>query len=65
MLSSDPGSQAARDAVRAVREAVRGIPETFVGGTEARQVDADDAASRDRGVIFPLILGLVLLSLCL
>ena len=40
-------------------------PETFVGGTEARQVDADDAASRDRGVIFPLILGLVLLSLVL
>ena len=65
VLSSDPGSQAARDAVRAVREAVRGIPETFVGGTEARQVDADDAASRDRGVIFPLILGLVLLSLVL
>jgi RND superfamily putative drug exporter len=65
VLNSDPGSQAARETVRAVREAVRGIPETYVGGTEARQVDADDAAARDRGVIFPLILGLVLLSLVL
>ena len=65
VLRPDPGSEAARAAVRDVRQAVRGIPESYVGGTEARQVDAADAAGRDRGVIFPLILALVLVSLLL
>ena len=49
--------------VRDVRAAVHGIPGTIVGGTEARGVDAADAASRDRGVIFPIIFVLVLLAL--
>lgn len=65
VLAPEPGSEAARTAVRDVREALRGIPQTYVGGTEARQVDAADAASRDRGIILPLILALVLLSLLL
>ncbi len=59
VLSPDPGSDPARAAVRDVREALSGIPETFVGGTEAQQVDAATAAERDRAVILPLILALV------
>ena len=63
VLTPAPGSDEARAAVRDVRAAVSGIPGTIVGGTEARGVDAADAAGRDRVVIFPLILGLVLLAL--
>ncbi|MFZ1287812.1 MAG: MMPL family transporter, partial [Candidatus Phosphoribacter sp.] len=63
VLRPTPGSDEARQGVRDVRSAVGGIPQTFVGGTEAKGVDAADAAARDRGVILPLILGLVLLSL--
>ena len=63
VLKPEPGSDEARTAVRDVRTALHGIPGTLVGGTEARGVDAADAASRDRGIIFPLILGLVLLAL--
>jgi RND superfamily putative drug exporter len=63
VLTPQPGTDAARTAVRDVRAAVHGIPGTIVGGTEARGVDAADAASRDRGVIFPIIFVLVLLAL--
>ena len=63
VLTPQPGTDEARTAVRDVRAAVRGIPGTIVGGTEAKGVDAADSASRDRGVIFPLILVLVLLAL--
>jgi RND superfamily putative drug exporter len=63
VLSPQPGTDAARTAVRDLRAAVHGIPGTIVGGTEAKGVDAADAASRDRGVIFPLILALVLVAL--
>jgi RND superfamily putative drug exporter len=63
VLRPEPGSDAARQAVRDVRAALGGIPGALVGGTEAKGVDAADAAGRDRAVIFPLILGLVLLSL--
>lgn len=63
VLRPAPGSDAARQAVRDVRSALTGIPDVLVGGTEAKGVDAADAAGHDRVVIFPLILGLVLLSL--
>jgi RND superfamily putative drug exporter len=65
VLTPQPGTDEARTAVRDVRAAVRGIPGTIVGGTEAKGVDAADSASRDRGIIFPLILVLVLLALLL
>jgi len=63
VLTPDPGTPAARDAVRDVRAALSGIPETYVGGTEAKAVDVADASSRDRMLLFPLILGLVLVAL--
>ena len=63
VLKPTPGTDEARTAVRDLRAAVGGIPGTIVGGPEAKGVDAADAAGRDRLVIFPLILGLVLLAL--
>ncbi|MBK8756966.1 MAG: MMPL family transporter [Actinomycetales bacterium] len=63
VLSPEPGTEAARQAVRDLRAALHGIPETYVGGTEAKAVDVADASSRDRMLLFPLILGLVLLAL--
>lgn len=63
VLDRQPGSDAAAQAVRDVRAAVAGVPETYVGGTEARSLDSAEAAGRDRVVILPLILGLVFLAL--
>ncbi len=63
VLTPDPGTPAARDAIRDVRAALSGISETYVGGTEAKAVDVADASSRDRMLLFPLILGLVLVAL--
>lgn len=63
VLDGAPGSTEAEDAVRAVRAAVAGTPDTHVGGTEAQALDASEAASRDRLLVLPLILGLVLVAL--
>ena len=63
VLSPEPGTESARQAVRDLRTALHGIPETYVGGTEAKAVDVADASNRDRMLLFPLILGLVLLAL--
>ena len=49
--------------VRALREAVAPIAETHVGGTEAVALDQAEASSRDRFVILPIVLGLVLVAL--
>lgn len=63
VLDAEPGSAQAQDTVRALRDAASGLPGTHVGGTEAGALDASDAASRDRLVILPLILVLVVLAL--
>ncbi|MFW5468939.1 MMPL family transporter [Knoellia sp. CPCC 206435] len=63
VLEAAPGSDEATDAVIAIRAAVADLPETHVGGTEAEALDASEASSRDRFLIFPLILGLVLVAL--
>lgn len=63
VLEAVPGSEQARTAVQVVREAVSGTPDTFVAGAEAQADDLGDGASRDRFVIIPLILALVLLAL--
>ena len=65
VLDAAPSSPAAQDTVRAVRAAVADVPGTHVAGPEAVAVDQASASSRDRWVIFPLVLGLVLLSLVL
>lgn len=63
VLTPQPGSPQAQQAVRDVRSALQSVPGTVVGGTEARAVDAADAAATDRARLLPLILGLVLLAL--
>ncbi len=65
VLSPEPGSSEAVDAIAELRAVVDGVApaETHVTGTEAEAADIDAGAARDRQVIFPLILGLVLLAL--
>ena len=63
VIDAQPGSDAAEATVVAIRDAVGGIPDTHVGGTEAESLDKADASARDRALIFPLILALVLLAL--
>ncbi|MFM6850415.1 MAG: MMPL family transporter, partial [Terrabacter sp.] len=63
VISAAPGTEEATQAVRALRAAVAPIAETHVGGTEAVALDQAEASSRDRFVILPLVLGLVLLAL--
>jgi RND superfamily putative drug exporter len=65
VLAGDPGSDQVADTVLAVRSALADYPETFVGGSEAQRVDLAAATSRDRMVIIPIILGLVLVALFL
>lgn len=63
VLKPTPGSDEARQAVVDVRKAVSGIPGTYVGGSEARAFDIADASARDRAIIMPLIMLLVLVAL--
>ncbi|MFQ6170158.1 MMPL family transporter [Oryzobacter sp. R7] len=63
VLDADPGSTGAEDAVAALREALATTPATHVGGTEAEALDASAAAARDRLLVLPVILGLVLVAL--
>jgi RND superfamily putative drug exporter len=63
VLAAEPGSTEARDTIGAVRDALEGQSETHVTGTEAQALDAEDGSARDRVVILPLILGLVLVAL--
>ncbi len=63
VLDSAPGTPGAAQGVRDLRSALAGFPGTYVGGTEAQSLDAASAASRDRWVIMPLILALVLVAL--
>ena len=65
VVDAEPGSDEAEATVLAVREALSGQADTHVGGTEAEAMDASASASRDRTVIFPIILGLVLVALAL
>jgi RND superfamily putative drug exporter len=65
VLASEPGTDAAADAILAVRGSLADVPDTYVGGTEAQALDAADSASRDRQLILPLIVVLVLGALVL
>lgn len=57
---AEPGSAAARDIVVDVRDAVGDLDATYVGGGDAEALDAKDYAAKDRLLILPLILLLVL-----
>lgn len=65
VLPGQPDSQEAEDAVVALRAAIADadLTDTYVGGTTAEAVDVGDGAQRDRLIILPLILGLVLVAL--
>ncbi|KQW47542.1 hypothetical protein ASC77_13910 [Nocardioides sp. Root1257] len=63
VLAADPGSAAARATVGDLRDALDGVPDTYVGGNEAEAVDGRAAAARDLRLIVPLILVMVLLGL--
>ena len=62
---AEPGSDAAQAIVVDVRGAVADFTDTHVGGGDAEAVDAKDYAARDRLLILPLILLLVLGALLL
>ncbi|HEY1134057.1 MAG TPA: efflux RND transporter permease subunit [Nocardioides sp.] len=59
-LSSTPGSDAAEATVVDLRAALDGFDDTHVGGASADALDEADGNARDRLVILPLILLLVL-----
>ncbi len=65
VLSDDPDSEAARETVQRMRDALGEVPPTYVGGVSAEAVDLAEASSRDRAVILPLVLLLVLGALVL
>lgn len=60
-----PGSDEAQAVVTGLRRAVADLDETHVGGGDAEALDGGEYAERDRWVILPLILLLVLGALLL
>jgi putative drug exporter of the RND superfamily len=63
IIEAAPGSEEAADTVVALRAALVSVPESHVAGTEAVALDQAEASTRDRFVIFPLVLTLVLFAL--
>jgi RND superfamily putative drug exporter len=66
-LTSAPDSQAAFDTVDRVRDAVHAVPgaRAEVGGSTAINLDVRRAADRDRTLIIPIVLAVVLVILTL
>jgi len=62
-LASQPDSQAAYNTIDRVRAAVHQIPGAKVGGATAITMDVEHYATRDRNVIIPLVLLVVLIIL--
>lgn len=58
-----PDSPETRQTVEDLREALADYDDTYVGGTTAQSMDEREGATRDRTVLMPLILGLVILAL--
>ncbi|WP_183092948.1 MMPL family transporter [Nocardioides stalactiti] len=65
VLEGGSGSAAARATVEDLRDALADVADTHVGGAEAEAVDEAAGAARDRWVVMPLILVLVLAALVL
>ena len=66
VLEDPPDSDAARATVERMRDALADADgRSYVGGTAAESLDLADASARDRWVIFPIVLGLVLGALLL
>ncbi|KTR42703.1 membrane protein [Curtobacterium oceanosedimentum] len=65
-LADPADSAAAEQAVRDLRAAVERVdPEAVVGGVTATAVDTNDTGIRDRSVIIPVVLAVILLILVL
>ncbi|GAA2800391.1 MMPL family transporter [Crossiella cryophila] len=66
-LRSAADSEAAIEAVRALRTAVHAVPgaSAVVGGPTAAQLDVQDTALRDRALIIPLVVLVILVVLAL
>ncbi|MFF6995349.1 MMPL family transporter [Streptomyces sp. NPDC008313] len=66
-LSAASDSDAAKETVRRLRDAVHAVPgaDALVGGYTAQQYDTQRTAVRDRTVIVPIVLGIILLILVL
>ena len=63
VIEAAPGTDEAATTVTDLRAALTSLPESHVAGTEAVALDSAEASKRDRLVIFPLVLALVLLAL--
>ncbi|MEU8759702.1 MMPL family transporter [Streptomyces sp. NPDC048659] len=66
-LSAAADSDAAKKTVERLRDRLHALPgaDALVGGYTAQQYDTQRTAERDRGVIVPVILGVILLILVL
>ncbi|MGL5811231.1 MAG: MMPL family transporter [Nocardioides sp.] len=64
-LTAEPGSAEEREGIAALRSGLAEYDDTYVGGTAALAIDADAAAERDRLLLIPAILALVLIALML
>ncbi|MDX3537414.1 MMPL family transporter [Streptomyces sp. MB09-01] len=64
-LEAAADSDAAKETVQALRERVHGVPgaDALVGGYTAQQFDTQQTSARDRAVIVPVVLGIILLIL--
>ena len=65
VLDADPSSEQAAQAIRDLRADLDAGSSTFVGGSEAQSLDSAEGTARDRALIIPLILVLVLVALVL
>ncbi|TLF94930.1 MMPL family transporter [Nocardia cyriacigeorgica] len=65
VIDAPPESERAFDQIESMRDRLAAIPEAdaLVGGSDAQALDTRNAASRDRAVIIPLILVVVLIIL--
>ncbi|MFI5806176.1 MMPL family transporter [Streptomyces sp. NPDC051561] len=66
-LADPADSDAAKDTVSRLRDAVRAVPggQALVGGYTAQQYDTQQTAARDRLVIVPVVLAIILVILSL
>ncbi|UOW01250.1 MMPL family transporter [Agrococcus sp. SCSIO52902] len=63
-LVDAPDSDAAQETVRELRERVAAVtPDAIVGGPTATAIDTNDASQRDRALIIPVVLAVILLIL--
>ncbi|HKJ11543.1 MAG TPA: MMPL family transporter [Ornithinimicrobium sp.] len=63
VLSVAPSTSGGEQAVKDLRSALEDQPRTYVTGADAEALDTDEGTARDRVLILPLILGLVLVAL--